>query len=96
MEATLCHTKAKPFLKWAGGKTQLLNEIGKRLPDDEIRFGKIDTYIEPFVGGGAVFFHIAREYQEIKHFYLFDINEDLVNCYNTVKTDVESLVEEIV
>jgi len=49
---------ARPFLKWAGGKTQLLVEIGNRLPKSEIITGQIDTYVEPFVGGGAVFFHI--------------------------------------
>jgi len=45
---------AKPFLKWAGGKSQLLDEIEGRLPD-ELLTSEIDTYVEPFVGGGAVF-----------------------------------------
>jgi len=45
---------AKPFLKWAGGKGQLINEIVARLPA-ELKTGRIDTYVEPFVGGGAVF-----------------------------------------
>ncbi len=85
---------AKPFLKWAGGKGQLINEIEKRLPVG-IRTGEIDTYIEPFVGGGAVFFYIAQQYDSIKKFYLFDINEDLVNCYNAVKNDVELLIAEL-
>lgn len=87
-------TKAKPFLKWAGGKGQLLAEIDKRLPD-ELRTGQIDTYIEPFVGGGAVFFHIAQNYPSIKKFYLFDINDDLVNCYKAIKNDVESVIDEL-
>jgi hypothetical protein len=52
--------RARPFLKWAGGKTQLLNEIDTRLPK-ELNTDKIDTYIEPFIGGGAVFFHIAQK-----------------------------------
>jgi len=85
---------AKPFLKWAGGKTQLLSEIDRRLPV-ELRDGQIDTYVEPFIGGGAAFFHIAQWYEGIKHFYLYDINEDLVNCYNAVKDDVEGLIEEL-
>jgi DNA adenine methylase len=85
---------AKPFLKWAGGKTQLLDEIEHRLPED-LKTGDIDTYIELFVGGGAVFFCIAQKYKSIKHFCLFDINEDLVNCYNAVKHDVESLIAEL-
>jgi len=87
--------KAKPFLKWAGGKTQLLDEIDIRLPNKEIESGQIDTYIEPFVGGGAVFFHIAQKYQNLRHFILLDINEDLVNCYNTVKNDPDMLIGEL-
>jgi DNA adenine methylase len=88
-------TRARPFLKWAGGKGQLLDEIDKRLPKDEILAGKIDTYIEPFVGGGAVFFHVAQSYPQLKHFYLFDINRDLVNCYNAVKNNVEALIRKL-
>jgi DNA adenine methylase len=64
---------AKPFLKWAGGKGQLIDEIDNRLPE-QLKTGRINTYLEPFVGGGAVFFHIAQKYDSIKHFYLFDIN----------------------
>jgi len=85
---------AKPFLKWAGGKGQLLAEIEGRLPQG-LKTGDIDTYVEPFVGGGAVFFYMAQRYEGIKHFYLLDINEDLVNCYNAVKSDVKSLVFEL-
>lgn len=84
---------AKPFLKWAGGKGQLIAEINKRLPDG-LRTGEIDTYVEPFVGGGAVFFYIVQKYP-IKHFYLFDINQDLVKCYNDIKNHVESLIGEL-
>ncbi len=84
---------AKPFLKWAGGKGQLISEIDERLPDG-LRNGSIDTYVEPFVGGGAVFFHIAQNYP-IKHFYLLDINQDLVNCYLAVKQRVKSLIAEL-
>jgi len=87
-------TKAKPFLKWAGGKGQLLAEIEKRLPN-ELRNGQIDTYVEPFVGGGAVFFHIAKNYPQIKHFYLFDVNEDLVNCYKEIKDNTKSLIRQL-
>jgi len=47
---------ARPFLKWAGGKTQLLDEIDGRFPKADIESGRINTYVEPFVGGGAVFF----------------------------------------
>ena len=85
---------AKPFLKWAGGKGQLLAEIDRRLPL-ELQTGEIDTYVEPFVGGGAVFFHIAQEYPEIKRHFLFDINQDLVNCFNEIKTNVDALIDEL-
>ena len=87
-------TFAKPFLKWAGGKGQLITEIDARLPEG-IKTGEIDTYVEPFVGGGAVFFHIAQKYPALKKFYLIDINDDLVNCYNIIKEDVISLVPEL-
>jgi len=85
---------AKPFLKWAGGKTQLLDEIDKRLPP-ELRDGQIGTYVEPFIGGGAAFFHIAQKYETLEHFYLYDVNEDLVNCYNAIKSDVLSLIRKL-
>ncbi len=87
-------TLAKPFLKWAGGKTQLLDEIEQRLPHG-LSAGKIDTYVEPFVGGGAVFFYIAQNYPSIKRFYLFDVNQDLVNCDNAVKANVESVINDL-
>ncbi|MBN2457142.1 MAG: DNA adenine methylase [Sedimentisphaerales bacterium] len=95
MRNTLFAIRAKPFLKWAGGKTQLLSKIDRRLPKEDIRTGQIDTYVEPFVGGGAVFFHISQKYSEFKHFFLFDINKDLVNCFNQIKTDVETLISEL-
>ena len=85
---------ARPFLKWAGGKGQLLTEIERRLPQD-IKTGEIDNYVEPFVGGGAVFFYLAQRYENIKRFYLFDINNDLVNCYNDIKNDVDSLIDKL-
>ena len=92
--AVLTGKLAKPFLKWAGGKGQLLAEIDRRLPAG-LKSGEIETYVETFVGGGAVFFHIAQNYQNIKRFYLLDINEDLVNCYKVVKKDVGPLVREL-
>jgi DNA adenine methylase len=82
-------------LKWAGGKSQLIPEIDARLPKDEILSGQINTYVEPFVGGGAVFFYIAQAFPEIKHFYLFDINPDLAACYNMIKDDVGGIINEL-
>ena len=72
---------ASPFLKWAGGKTQLLPALLKNIPT---QFG---TYIEPFVGGGALFF----ELQPAKAI-LADSNPELINCYIVVRDNVEDLV----
>lgn len=85
---------AKPFLKWAGGKTQLLKEIECRFPKG-LKTGDIDIYVEPFIGGGAVFFFIAQNFESIKHFYLFDVNQDLVRCYNTIKQNVDAVIAEL-
>lgn len=71
----------KPFLKWAGGKTQLLDEIREFIPDE------FDTYIEPFLGGGALFFHL-RPVKAI----LADINPELINCYEVVRDNIEELI----
>ncbi len=85
---------AKPFLKWAGGKGQLIGDIERRLPKGLIS-GETDTYIEPFIGGGAVFFHIAEKFPHIKQFVLIDINQDLVNCYLAIKEDVEDVIQQL-
>jgi DNA adenine methylase len=92
---TLLKTKfAKPFLKWAGGKGQLVDEIDSRLPQ-ELRDGQIKTYIEPFIGGGAIFFYIAQEYPDIDNYVLIDVNKDLVNCYKAIQTNVEQVISEL-
>jgi DNA adenine methylase len=83
----------KPILKWAGGKGQLLEQIAKYLPQELIE-GKIDCYIEPFIGGGAVFFWIAQNFK-IREFYLSDINQELILLYKTIQKDVYSLIEEL-
>jgi len=83
----------KPILKWAGGKGQLLEQIAKHLPQELIQ-EKIDCYIEPFIGGGAVFFWIAQNFN-IKEFYLSDINQELILLYKTIQKDVKSLIEEL-
>ena len=67
----------KPFLKWAGGKGQLLKEIECYYPFDE---GVIRKYAEPFVGGGAVLFDILSKY-ELEQVYISDINAELINTY---------------
>lgn len=81
-------TVAKPFLKWAGGKTQLLEDINKRMAN----LPAFEKYAEPFVGGGAVLFHVLANYP-IKRAYISDINADLINTYVMVKTQVEKLIK---
>lgn len=85
---------ARPFLKWAGGKTQLLNEFEKRLPSSILETGVIKKYIEPFVGGGALFFYLKRKY-EIKDSYLFDINKELIIAYKTIQIDPNALIDKL-
>ena len=69
--------KAKPFVKWVGGKTQLLGEFRKSLPINLCQLKNL-TYIEPFVGGGAVLFWILQEYPNIQHAIINDINKELI------------------
>jgi len=83
-----CHMTNKPFLKWVGGKRQLLADIAPLIPDQFTR------YIEPFVGGGAVFFHLSTQLTDKTTPSLInDINPELVNCYQMVKTQTDELIE---
>lgn len=75
----------KPFLKWAGGKTQLLKDIETNLPK-EIYDWKDFTYIEPFVGSGAVLFWMLRTFPNLKHTVINDINPDLMTANKIVAT----------
>lgn len=83
----------KPFLKWAGGKTQLIKQISQFLPP-ELNNGSIRKYVEPFIGGGALFFWLAHNYQ-IKELFISDINTDLVLAYKTVQYNVDYLIERL-
>lgn len=83
---------AKPFLKWAGGKSQILDELEKRLPVDIIRKKTIPKYVEPFVGGGAMFFFLKRNYH-VKESFLFDKNNELIMAYEVIKNDHEGLID---
>jgi len=87
-------TTAKPFLKWAGGKGQLIEQLSQNLPKEITLSGKIEKYFEPFVGGGAMFFWLAQTY-EIKHAYLYDINPEIIMAYSTVKSKINALVKEL-
>jgi DNA adenine methylase len=75
---------ASPFLKWAGGKTQLISELDKDIPH-------FSRYFEPFLGGGALFFHLASSRPPFAA-YLSDANAELVNAYQTVKGNVKALI----
>ncbi len=81
---------AKPFLKWAGGKTQLLSYIEKALPE-YIKNSKF-MYIEPFVGSGAVLFWILNHFPNLEKAIINDINSDLTNSFKTIKYYVEELI----
>ena len=82
---------AKPFLKWVGGKRQLLEQFEKLYPI-ELKIKKIKNYYEPFVGGGAVFFDIAQNY-EVENAFLYDINDELILTYKVIQKDVQKLIE---
>ena len=82
--------KVRPFVKWAGGKSKLIPQMEQYYPK-ELKENKIDVYVEPFVGGGAILIDILKKYN-IKKAYAFDINENLINCYNIIKDKVDSLV----
>ncbi len=79
----------KPFLKWAGGKGQLLKEIENYYM---FKDGKITKYAEPFVGGGAVLFDILSKYN-LEAVYISDINAELINTYRIIRDDIDALVE---
>lgn len=89
----MCKGVAKPFLKWAGGKGQLLNKF-KEMYSQEVINGEIDTYIEPFVGGGAVLFDVLQKYK-VKKAVIVDLNKELVNCYRCIKADVCELIKHL-
>ena len=83
-------TKVKPFLKWAGGKGQLIDKIEKFYPFDN----KINKYAEPFIGGGAVLFDILNKF-ELEKIYISDVNFELLNCYKVIKEKVKELINEL-
>ncbi|MBU1176893.1 Dam family site-specific DNA-(adenine-N6)-methyltransferase, partial [Patescibacteria group bacterium] len=83
--------KPKPFVKWVGGKRQLLKQFKKLglYPPENFNPNKA-TYFEPFVGGGAVFFDLFPQKA-----VLFDLNFELVTTYNVIKNDVENLIKSL-
>lgn len=90
--ASLINDEAKPFLKWAGGKGQLLKEIEQYYP-----FAKdttITKYAEPFVGGGAVLFDVLNKYA-VDEVYISDINAELINTYITIRDNSDELISRL-
>ncbi len=75
---------AKPFIKWVGGKRQLIDELEKRLPKE------YNNYFEPFIGGGALLFHLKPKNATIN-----DYNSELTNLYTVVKENVEELIQDL-
>lgn len=84
---------AKPFLKWAGGKSQLLEKFYDFYPD-EIKSGRINHFFEPFIGGGAVFFDVVQKYN-IQSAFLYDINQELILTWRVVQQDVHKLIDSL-
>lgn len=79
----------KPFVKWVGGKSQLIDELEKMLPTDGEKV--LTKYCEPMVGGGALFFNILSKY-DFEQLYISDINAELINAYQVIKSNVDSLI----
>jgi DNA adenine methylase len=84
---------AKPFLKWAGGKTQLISDIEKSMPAEFIN-SKF-TYIEPFVGSGAILFWMLNNFPKIEKAVINDINEDLINTYKSIASNPKELISNL-
>ena len=85
-------TELKPFLKWVGGKSQLINEIEKLLPVDGEKV--LTKYAEPMVGGGALLFSVLSKY-DFEELYISDINAELINAYIVVRDNIDLLVEKL-
>ena len=79
---------AKPFIKWVGGKSQLLEEIREKYPQ------KIEKYCEPFVGGGAVLFDVLSKFQP-KQVLINDINKELINTYSQIKNNCKEMISQL-
>ena len=84
--------QVKPFLKWVGGKTKLLSELEKNLPKKLIN--RKFNYVEPFLGGGAVFFHLVQKFN-IEKAYLNDLNSKLIDVYEDVRDKNTELIQQL-
>ena len=84
----------KPFVKWAGGKGQLIEQLEALFPAD-LAERKNLTYVEPFVGGGAMVFHMLEKYKNISRVVINDFNQDLVTTYVQIKEHPDALIDEL-
>lgn len=83
--------QARPFIKWVGGKRQLIEQLEVLLPRGFASWKEV-TYIEPFVGGGAMLFHLLQKYPNINHAVINDINPDLTTCYRVIRDEPDELL----
>ncbi|MGM9847190.1 MAG: DNA adenine methylase [Muribaculaceae bacterium] len=83
---------SKPFVKWVGGKGKLISQLTDFLPPNFYKHKDV-TYIEPFVGGGAMLFHLLSSFPNIKQAIINDINPDLINCYKTIRDNAHALIQ---
>lgn len=83
----------KPFLKWAGGKTQIISDINKLFSQNIVKSDF--TYIEPFVGSGAVLFWVLRTFPNVKKAIINDINQDLINVYKVIRDNPKNLIKNL-
>ena len=86
--------RARPFVKWAGGKGQLLEQLDALLPSDFAQRENL-VYVEPFVGGAAMLFHVLSKYPNIKRAVINDANPELIGTYKTIKTNPEGLIDRL-
>jgi DNA adenine methylase len=85
---------AKPFIKWPGSKSQHVHILTQALPADFAEMSNV-TYIEPFVGGGSLLFHMLQTYPNIKRAIINDNNLDLIRAYNTGRDRAKEMVAEL-
>ena len=83
----------KPFLKWAGCKGQLIDQIALHLPP-AFKTGRIKKYFEPFLGGGALFFWLSEQY-DFESVYLYEINPSVNVCYQVIQKNIGKLIKEL-
>ena len=85
--------QVRPFLKWAGGKGQLIDQIASHLPP-ALKTGRIKKYFEPFLGGGALFFWLSEQY-DFESAYLYEINPAVNLCYQVIQKNIGKLIKEL-